>query len=426
MKEILIAAAIAGMLVASAGAVEEKKFEIDPVHSSVTFRIRHLYSMFTGRFNRFSGTITGDIENPSSLKVVAEVDVSSVDTANADRDKHLRAADFFDVGVHPKATFVSRKVVLTGENEAEVHGTLTLRGIEKEVVLSARFSGYGPDHRGGARAGFYATTKIDKSEFGIAFNAELPNGITVLGNEVELILDLEAIEVRDTAKGVDEAKTLKQTIDEFKAGNKKERPESVKAALTRALEEIEAQGNIEGLSVGDRAPDFTLPDAAGEKVRLSDALKDGPVVLVFYRGEWCPFCNLQLRALEKAYPRIKESGASLLAIAPQTTDKSDLQSEKNTLTFPLLSDLSGGTMRDYHLLYRIPEEMKKVYLAQYGLDLEQYNGEGRWELPVTATYVIDKGGIIRAGLVDMDYTRRMEPSDIIAALEDLKNGTGKQ
>ncbi|TFH14200.1 MAG: redoxin domain-containing protein [Lentisphaerales bacterium] len=101
-----------------------------------------------------------------------------------------------------------------------------------------------------------------------------------------------------------------------------------------------------------------------------------------------------------------------------------MQAEDNNLSFPLLSDTTGKTMRDYRLLYQVPASLKKVFLETYGVDLEKYNGEDRWELPVTATFVIGIDGKVKAGLVDMDYTKRMEPSDILAALRSLKQQAG--
>ena len=398
---------------------EEKTFAIDPVHSGVTFSIRHLYGTFAGRFNSFSGTISGDMDDPAGMSVSAEVSVASVDTANRDRDTHLRASDFLDTELFPTAGFESTGVTLTDERKGWVRGKLTIRDISKEVAFDAEFLGYGPDHRNGSRAGFRAVTTIDRRDFGIRYNAELPNGITVLGNEVELAINIEAIEVAPAETADVEKQSLAQRIDEFKAGNRKPQPKEIEDALAAASEEILKQGGIEGIDVGVAAPDFSLPDARGREVSLARKLKDGPVVLVFYRGEWCPFCNLQLKALEEAYPEMQKLGASLIGIAPQKQEKALFQAENSKLSFPLLSDITGDTMRAYRLLYTIPESMKEVYLNRYGIDLDEYNGDGRWELPVTATFVIGPDGIVKAGLVDMDYTRRMEPDDILSALRKL-------
>jgi polyisoprenoid-binding protein YceI/peroxiredoxin len=410
---------VLGVMLVGVAQAEEKYFEIDPVHSGLSFEIRHLYSTFRGRFNSFSGKLWGDPEDPTTLRVSAKVDVGSVDTASEGRDKHLRTPDFFDVKLFPAATFESTSAAVKNGNLGTVTGNLTIRKLTKEVVFEGEFTGYGPDHKKGHRAGFRATAVIDRRDFGIKFNGELPNGVTVLGNEVKLLLDIEAIEVAALATKNAEADSLSDRIAVYKMGRSKPKPKAVEEALAKAAEEIKAQGRVDGLNVGDRAPNFALPDITGRKQSLAVALKKGPVVLVFYRGEWCPFCNLQLRALEEAYPDMKALGASLIGIAPQLEKRASVQAEKNKLSFPLLADKTGKTMRRYRLLYDVPESMKNVFLDRYGVDLEEYNGEGRWELPVTATFVIGTDGRIKARLVDMDYTKRMEPRDILATLRKL-------
>ena len=407
------------LLAVASATAGTKTFEIDPVHSSVTFEIRHLYSTFTGRFNAFSGTISGDLEKPDTLKVSAEVDVGSVDTANAARDKHLRAPEIFDVKAFPTAKFESVKTTIIAGKKGKVTGLFTLHGVTKELTFEGAFLGAGVDHRKGQRAGFTAKTAFNRTDFGVGYNLTLPTGLTVLGEEVTLIINLEAIEVEEPTPKSKE--TLADKIDAFKGGSGKAKPKEVVEALDRATAQIMAQGNVSGLRAGDKAPDFKLPDSDGKKVRLYSLLKKGPVVLVFYRGEWCPFCNLQLRALEETYPAIQKLGASLVAIAPQQEKNAANQQADNKLSFPLLSDTKGSTMRAYKLLYDVPDDLKKVFLERYKIDLEEYNGEGKWQLPVTATLIIRADGTVEDGLVDLDYTKQMEPEDIIRALEKLKS-----
>jgi len=173
-----------------------------------------------------------------------------------------------------------------------------------------------------------------------------------------------------------------------------------------------------GLKEGERAPDFTLPDAWGKQVNLAEQLKKGPVVLVFYRGAWCPFCNLHLHALRNSQEYFKKYNAQLIAITPQQPDKSREQIKKDKYTFKVLSDLDDKVMLAYKLLYTIGPELIEVY-KKHGLDVEAYNGKGRARLPIPGTYVIDQKGIIRAVHVDTDYKKRMEPADIIDALSKL-------
>ncbi|MEI6808106.1 MAG: YceI family protein [bacterium] len=413
MKKLVAVILLTVMAAGITGAAEQKIFQIDPVHSSVQFRIRHLYSIFSGRFNKFEGTISGDPAAPASLRVTASVDVTSIDTANADREKHLRTPDFFDTEHHPIATFISTKVTV-GElkDSGMVTGKMTIHGVTKDVTFSGQFLGHGTDPRGASRAGFHATTTINRADFGLAYNSTMTNGVTVLGTDVELILDLEAIEVNAAV-----ASGSKQPA----ASTKKQIPDkATDEAIRKAEKELQIAGGNDGLKTGDKAPDFSLPDMAGKTVSLYASLKKGPVVLVFYRGEWCPFCNMQLRSLEKAYPDIQTLGASLIAISPQTGDKSAAQSGDNNLSFPLLTDDTGATMKAYHLLFDVPEAMQKLYREKLGVNLEDYNGKGRWQLPVTSTYIIDQKAVIRDGLVDFDYTKRMEPADIIKALKTLR------
>jgi polyisoprenoid-binding protein YceI/peroxiredoxin len=418
MSRRIIVFVAAMALVSTLATAETKTFEIDPVHSTVTFSIRHLYSTFTGRFNTFSGTLSGDFDNPDSWHVSAVVETASIDTANADRDKHLTAADFFDSKRLPMATFESTKSVSAGKRKGAVTGRFTLHGVTRDVTFAVDFLGYGPDHRKGKRAGIQAKATINRTDFGMGYNAKLPNGLSVLSEDVEIILNLEAIEVENAV--AEAAPTLAEQIATFRErSSKKGRSPEIAKALEKASAEIAAQGGIDGLKPGDTAPDFLLPDANGKPVSLYQQLKKGPVVLAFYRGAWCPFCNIQLKALEEAYPEMLALNATLIGIAPQNTNKSKIQVEKSAVSFPLLSDITGDTLRDYRLLYKVPAEMRKIYLENFKIDLDEYNGEGRWELPVTATFVIGSDRKVAAGLVDLDYTKRMEPSDIVKALREL-------
>jgi peroxiredoxin len=184
-----------------------------------------------------------------------------------------------------------------------------------------------------------------------------------------------------------------------------------KAALAKTLPDP-------GIKVGERAPDFTLPNAFGQRVNLYDELKKGPVVLVFYRGAWCPFCNMHLHALRESLPRFQALGAQLIAITPQTPDKSLEQFKAAPREFDVLSDLDSTAMRAYRLLFEVDPDLAAVY-RKHGLDLIEYNGPGRNVLPAPGTFVIDRDGIVRAMQADTDYTKRMEPADVIRALEAL-------
>jgi len=206
-----------------------------------------------------------------------------------------------------------------------------------------------------------------------------------------------------------------QLKEEFIAGLPEEVKRTVGESLAKLLQSDVAKN---AKTLGDKAPDFNLPNVKGEQVRLSDAYKAGPVVLSFYRGGWCPFCNLEMRALQQHLPQIKALGASLIAISPQTPDNSLTTAEKLQLEFEILSDQGNKTARDYGLLMQVYEEMRPLYL-NWGFDLPAANGDDSYELPVPATYVIDREWIIRSAYVDKDYTTRMEPTEIINALQQM-------
>jgi polyisoprenoid-binding protein YceI len=187
------ALALAALVVLATPALAEKTtFQIDAIHSSVGFKIRHLVSKVPGRFNSFSGTIEVDPKEIASGKVSVEIDVASIDTANERRDGHLKSEDFFAVEEHPKMTFESTKIVDKGDGKAEVHGNLTMKGVTKPVVLDTEVLGFGAG-MGAMRAGFEATTTIDRKEFGIVWNRALDAGGVVLGDDVEISINLEAI-----------------------------------------------------------------------------------------------------------------------------------------------------------------------------------------------------------------------------------------
>ena len=210
-------------------------------------------------------------------------------------------------------------------------------------------------------------------------------------------------------------------IAEFQTQRKGPGPnERQRAVMNKAAEELAAAMPKPGLDVGTRAPDFALPSAFGETVRLSDRLTQGPVVLTFYRGAWCPYCNLQLRALKESQPHFQRYGAQLIAITPQIPDRSLEQYKKDAYPFQILSDLDDSVMKTYNLYFEVPEALRSVYIQDFNLDIAAYNGKGRYGLPVPGTFVIDRQGIIRAMFADTDYTKRMEPAVIIEALAGLE------
>ncbi|GLW68357.1 peroxiredoxin [Kitasatospora phosalacinea] len=196
-------------------------------------------------------------------------------------------------------------------------------------------------------------------------------------------------------------------------------PAEVRAVMRRATRDLVDSGRADrALAVGARAPHFTLPSADGRSVDLAGLLADGPVVLTFYRGAWCPYCNLALRSLQQHHDAVAARGARLVAVSPQLPDESLSQAEKDGLTFDVLSDLGCETAARYGLAFDLPDDLAAVY-ARSGIDLARSNGGHPRTLPVPATYVIDRAGTIRWAFVDADYTARAEPADILAVLDRL-------
>ena len=196
-------------------------------------------------------------------------------------------------------------------------------------------------------------------------------------------------------------------------------PQESLAVMDKATSTLAASGITDtSLPVGAAAPDFTLPGVNGEQVSLAKLLTDGPVVLAFYRGGWCPYCNLELRALQAALPDITAAGATLVAISPQLPDNSLSTAEKLELAFPVLSDVGNVVAREYGLVFSLPEDLRSVYDG-FGIDLPAANGDQTFELPVPATFVIGRDGSVAWRFVDPDYTHRGDPADVLAALKAL-------
>lgn len=191
--------------------------------------------------------------------------------------------------------------------------------------------------------------------------------------------------------------------------------------LTDDIKRVRSSGMLDhALRVNDSAPDFALPDAFGHDISLKALLKAGPVVISFYRGEWCPFCNLELRALQEALPRINKLGANLIAISPEKPDSGIIAAEKNKLTFPVLSDFKNTVARQFGIVFRVGDEVQNLSKTVFKNDLALRNGEDSYELPVPATFVIDAQGVVRFAHVEADYmTGRAEPEQVVAALEAI-------
>jgi len=229
------------------------------------------------------------------------------------------------------------------------------------------------------------------------------------------------------AEPVQSYKQVRDQMMQKNAGKNKKKAKFSQAdrqLMKDSMEATKKKYPSPGLALNTIAPDFSLPNATGSKVRLSNQLKQGPVVLVFYRGAWCPFCNLHLHVLQKSLPEFKKYKASLIAVTPQQPDQSLKQIAKNKYPFEVLSDLQDVVMKQYGLYYELSPELVKLYKSK-GLDVEAYNGKGRTALPIPGTFVIARDGRIRAVHAQHDYKERMEPAEIIRVLKTLKPSSGR-
>ena len=167
-----------------------------------------------------------------------------------------------------------------------------------------------------------------------------------------------------------------------------------------------------GIAVGEKAPNFSLKNAFGKTVTLASELKKGPVILIFYRGSWCPYCNLHLHVLNQAQDKFDKYNAQIIAVTPQSPDRSATQIKKDGYPFEVLSDSDSQVMKDYKLYFQLSAELVEVY-KKFNLNLEQYNGVGRNELPVPGGFVIDTDGTVIAMEAQTDYKSRIEPKTIL-------------
>jgi peroxiredoxin len=174
------------------------------------------------------------------------------------------------------------------------------------------------------------------------------------------------------------------------------------------------------LRSGDRAPSFELPDAAGERERLTSLLEEGPIVLVFYRGSWCPYCNTQLRGLQTALGQIKALGATLVAVSPQVPDASAAFATEAGLGFPVLSDVGSYVASDYGITFELSEVDRNVFLRA-GNDLSKMNGPGTWILPAPSTYVIAEDAHIEYAHIDPNFAARPDVGEVLAVLRAISS-----
>jgi peroxiredoxin len=210
--------------------------------------------------------------------------------------------------------------------------------------------------------------------------------------------------------------SLKEQLADYRAGWVKRVPLERQAIMERHIAGLRNTLQKTALKAGDQVPEIRLPNASGKMVDVAVLLKKGPVILTFYRGGWCPFCNFELKAFQSILPAIKAAGASLVAISPEKPDDTLTTTQKNALSFEVLSDIGQKVGRAFGLVYVFTEELKQAYNG-FGLDIPSKNGADEWALPISATYIIGGDGRIAHAWTDPDYRDRADPEDVIRLLE---------
>lgn len=214
-------------------------------------------------------------------------------------------------------------------------------------------------------------------------------------------------------------KTLKEQTDAKIAAGRNAKPEFMQG-VDAVIEKAKAfEEGKDALKIGDKAIDFELPNPRGEFISLSGLLKKGPVVVTFYRGSWCPYCNLQLRALQAKLSEIQALGASLVAISPEVPDDSLTENEINTMEFTVLTDQDAKIASQYGVAWEVPEFLMEHMRVDRGLDLKKINNGNANVLPIPATFILNTDGIVKWNYVNVDYRTRSEPDEIIDALKAL-------
>jgi peroxiredoxin len=219
--------------------------------------------------------------------------------------------------------------------------------------------------------------------------------------------------------------TLQAKLDAFKADFKGGKapyfaPQEIHPVMERATAELIASGQAgRALKAGDRAPTFSLNDPDGRPVTSAELLEKGPLIISFYRGVWCPYCNLELQALQETLPRFQALGANLLAISPQTAANSRKSQRQNQLDFPILSDTHNDVAAAFGLRFALPDYLIDLYKILKN-DLPAFNDDPAWTLPMPARYVIGQDGVIAYAEVNPDYTLRPEPDSLLSVLQSLQ------
>ena len=211
--------------------------------------------------------------------------------------------------------------------------------------------------------------------------------------------------------------TLKDEIDAYEVVKAEKVPAPILATMNGATTDLVATGiENKALKTGDKIPQFSLPNQNNVVSSIKDRLEASMLVITFYRGGWCPYCNLELHAFQQMIPDFELSGAKLLAISPEVPDHSLTTQEKHDLSFDILYDKGNEISKQFGLVFTLPQEIRSIY-DTFGIDVVDHNGDDTFEVPMPATYVVNQSGEIVYHFVDPDYTKRSEPADVLAAVK---------
>jgi peroxiredoxin len=213
-----------------------------------------------------------------------------------------------------------------------------------------------------------------------------------------------------------DTRSLREQFAERKALISKYVPGETQAVHARVVADLKQDGiEQRALAAGAHAPQFGLRDHNDKLVRSPDLLAQGRLVICFFRGRWCPFCVGQLEAMNQVLAQIQQAGGSLVGISPQTVKQSFFMTDQHRFRFPLLSDVHNEVARQFGLVYRVPEDQQAIYRRVF-INLPFTNGDESWELPIPATYILDKDGTVLQAWVNADYTERPEPTGVLERL----------
>ena len=215
--------------------------------------------------------------------------------------------------------------------------------------------------------------------------------------------------------------SLQEQLNGFKEQFKTQAPPGAFDAFARSTQELIESGQADqAIKAGDLAPEFVLKDQNGNDLALKDLLIKGPVVLTFYRGVWCPYCNIELKALQEVADDIKAKGATLLAVSMQGPADNRKSREENGLSFPILTDQNGELSDKLGIRWALQDYVIKFH-KMFKVELPEIHGDGEWNLPMPARYVIDTDGTVAYAEINPDYTQRPEPSDLFPVLDKITN-----